>query len=732
MRHRRGLSPRTAHAVAQLTSQDVDDLLLSMPFLAPILPVPQTAGHGMGHTSHRTPRRQSSKGRLSPRGSTVKAGLQTPRGSFQQGLSSARLSDATPGGKVPSNAAPVVPSGAPAEAFRLAVAEVELATKAWLQVLDSSSGQSQEDGLAGSGAAKGASAASLQAMAFARACTEVAHLHEGRQLRAILQQLHIPVLSVIGDLMDHVVELSAVGGSATARPSLHFFRFLKFLCECKHLAAILRHHRYLNAKRPGGFNSSVHYRSAGEDPGSVGQCAAREDDQPTEELEMDDIRATYEYLQEEAVDLSQAEISSSRSPRTEPTTLVTAAMVQAFAERFDLSLAAVLPAEYLTTDKTPSNRSVSTPPPAQSLLDPLSGQDPFAASLRSAGSPRGAGSPPPKPQPSLLPNMASAEISLETFAEQVRSRDEGEGTSCTFGDVDLVGIRREESFGSAGRSLSQHGALSRVASQKVSTLSPLRLGAISAPLVQEHAHTRDALARSASGMHTTGGGTASVANAEKNYSTLLTLQPFATFQESHSRLSTLQLPPLVYTKYEEHKRKKKEMERERNAREARLREEYLYGPPRPKPKKKTIDEECVMLLREATELAEALPDSEIYDIQRVTEKIQVAQRERRKHELKEANRYAFLLGNSVASSESKTAPVVMSHAVRKATAQEILSMLHRCPQDSVLGTQACARQEQRLRGMNGLDTTASSIARQRQSKDLRNKTSGEITPTTDY
>jgi hypothetical protein len=740
-----------------------------MPFLAPILPVPQGATHGnVGSASHRTPRRLGSKAKLTPRGSTLKAPSHTPRGSIQgrgsregDGLLTTRPLDAsTPGGKGHGGSS-ASPPGPPADAFRLTVPEVELATKAWLQILDTSGGQPQDgSGSGGSPSAKNTLAASQQATAFARACTEVAYLHDGRELRDMLRLLHIPVLSVIGDLIHNVVELSNVvpGNGAVSKPSMHFFRFLRFLCECKHLAAILRYHTTLQQKRNttsvlSQYNSSPHPMAALESSGMED-----EQEEPREELEMDDIRATYDYLKEEAAMAQHSDGSDAASPRQHSRTgegsthnattvaaAVTAETVKAFAQRFDLSLLAVLPQEYLNMHTTPETRSVSTPPPATTLqIDPLfaAGHDPFASSPRtvgiaSHGSPRHLASspPPPKPQPSLQPAMASTEITLEMFAEQVRGDDDADDVSLLGGGGDaLFGIRREESCGSP--------AVSRAASQKMTILSPLRLGAISAPLLSElKSDSGQGPGRGTTNAPTGNVAGAATLNAERNYSTLLTLQPFATWAESHSRLSTLQLPPLVYRRFEEHKEKKREADRARREREVRLRDEYLYGPPRPKPKKKSVDEESVMLLREATELAEALPDKDIFDVNRMMSKIHNVQCERRRAKEREDNRYAFLLGGdssgnkhiSAASNVKPSPTVVMGKGVRQATAQEILAMLHRCPQDSVLGTQSMVRREQQLRGMNGLDTrragTLSVTKHQSPHRKSPQPKSGDVTPT---
>ncbi|CUG87724.1 Hypothetical protein, putative [Bodo saltans] len=777
MRQRRGLSPRTQLSVAQLTTQDIDDMLNSMPFLAPILPVPQSPTGG--HMSHRTPRKQSGKmmtGKmLTPRGSFVRhgtmnpsggGGTHTPRGSIG-GMQSARdLINGTGGGVTPgskpSNAPPMSTSGPPAEAFRLTAGEVELATRAWLQILDSSGGQSNDgEGGGGSGSPaknNAASAANQQSLAFARACTDVAHLHEGRQLQAILRQLHVPVLPVIGDLLDQVVELSSGGttsssamGSA-ARPSMHFFRFLKFLCECKHLTSILRHHKRVVQKQrqhwqPPASRTSYNHASQPMVDGMVNEDEAAifgggDGGDDMDALEMEDIRATYEYLQSDAAlqQLQQQagggspqEGESSSSPRvtigttsgaaaTAGAPTVTAAMVTAFAERFDLSLASVLPPEYLVTHTTPAaGRSVSTPPPT-SMDHLLGGFDPFSSSLRGGNGSQGSlrmatGPPPPKPKATLIPTMAMAEISLDIFAQHV-----GDDSSHNLGVEDTT------MFDGFASPYGSPALLSRVAShQGPGSLAPLRLGAVSAPLVNELKDgTRSGTTRGGGGgAH---GGMASpttTTTVVDRHSTLLTLQPFATHAETHNRLSTIMLPPVAYTKFEEHKLEKREKERNRREREARLREEYLYGPPRPKPRKQTVDEISTMLLREATELAESLPPNETGGVHHITSKIRSSQRERLKAEEKEANRYAFMLGSNTSAAQKHQRqhpqPVAMSQAVRKATAQEILAMLQRCPQDSVLGTQSSMRQEQRLRGMNGLDTTASSIARSRS----RQNTSGQ-------
>lgn len=215
MRQRKGFGNNgMLPTVLDLADADVLDLLEAMPFLAPILPVPSSslphAAHGQ---SHRTPRRSSRTHRT----------LNTPRASVtplpDHNITSPSDSPRNTGRQTLKRSA---------ASFGLSPPEVELATRAWLQVLGD------------------VTALTLTTpQAFSKACSVTSILHEADALLAALGNLHVPVLPVLRPLAQSMLTLLRDPSWTTQKPGIHFLTYLRLLCQCKHLDALRRHRERL-------------------------------------------------------------------------------------------------------------------------------------------------------------------------------------------------------------------------------------------------------------------------------------------------------------------------------------------------------------------------------------------------------------------------------------------------------------------------------------------------------
>lgn len=708
MRYRRGLSPRIENAVAKLSEQDVDDLLVALPFLAPILPVPQAHVVGTG----RTPRKGSyvSKGKLTPRSSIL----------------SARNSDAhqygghsTPAGGKTCAADDGKAARVAAKEYNLTVQEVELATKAWLQTMAGGQAPIEGSGSPSKTLQQSQSAAAL----FARACTTPSHVCSGAQLKDILQLLHVPVLSVIGDLLDAVVTLlGSAPAAASGVPvdtgrsvSLHFFKFLQFMCMCKHLDAIHRHRRF-KARTQDGRSASV---QPGEESPIAPDEEGEEEQDPPVELDLEDFEATFDHI---AAQQGGATSPTSGEDTDAPAAIarhryqqlsVSAKALEEFASGFFLSLQAVLPRSYLqeSAPALPAGRARSPPPTGRrssptdedsTLLRSMSSAAFFEASpkpvTRGAVS-RAAPSPAPQTTASLHPNMSSAMVSLDEFVLHVNQLGSGGEADRTRSSMQS----HSPDDTSIAVSPPAAAALRRPATETASALK------LNLPTTAKKA---DLGLGGAQGVEEAGRAKSTTVSSPSNQQgeRVLSLQPFATWAEKRSPLSTLQLPPLTYTSYVRSKVKKKEDEVERRITEFRLREEYLYGPPRPKPKKTSPAEESVRLLTSVSAFVEqGLPDSDIFAVDKISQKVRKMHVSKLRAEHQQTHRYAFMMPGGAAKAQSDaeqlSKPIVMVDDVRRATAQEILRMIQGSPDDSILGAQRDTRKEQRSRGLNGWSPT---------------------------
>lgn len=660
MRFRRGLSPRTEAAVARLSEQDVEDLLTAMPFLAPVLPVPSTGPPQASTITGRTPRKGSKGGsKLTPR------------------LSARGPSDITGGNRSGASSVPIVD-------YPLSLSELELVTKAWTQVLASgaTSGAANDGGP--SSPLKNAAAAQVATVAtlFGKACTSAAHLSTGRQLQDVLRLLHVPVLPTIEGLLGSVVGLlgsavnapsSDVAGPSSPKSSdgwLHFSKFLEFLSACKHLDAIQRHRR---------FCKSAQNRS-GRDEVLVNE----DDEEPTEVMEMADLETSFEHL---ATEMRHDDVRGDLDSHSSSSGPVTVESLQMFAANFDLSIEAVIPRQFLT------------PPPTTTVASPV-----VTEHHRTTPLPTGrlmSVQPVTKAKWTLTPGSTKMSVSLVDYANHVGA-DTGDG-DC---DGPKHGIDDTQAITKPPTAVRVDGDQKRSATSKLANVLRLSLPSRRHDASQAPGATASQDATSAKQLHSRVSTAASAGSGQQL--SVSALSTHATWVEKRSPLSTMQLPPLTYLSFQRSKEAKRLADHARREREHQLREEYLYGPPRPKPKKLSAEEESLILLHEATSLVEEqLNLGQLFSVDMLRGHIQ-AKHELRKHaEQKEANRYSFLMPDRV-SHESKGAtavrqPLPMAEAVRKCAAQELLAMLQRCPEDSILGTQSSVRRERRRRGLNGLE-----------------------------
>lgn len=629
---------------AEFSENEVLDLVEAMPFLAPVLPVP--AYHSSNALlSHRTPRKSSRviathrHHNHNHNGTPRNSDCGTPKATAR--LSKQRQSSAN---------------------FGLSSAEVDLATRVWLQVLGDVTVQTLST-----------------SAAFSKACSASSILHEPDELVAALSSLHVPVLPLIRDLAKPMLTLLRDPSWTTQKPGIHFLQYLKLLSQCKHLDALRRHRA--RQQRSARCQSPPH-ESFGE-PSSTEEglrlCVVSDD--PTEPLTYGDVELLFEYLHSE-VDLSASSTTAVEDPTgsSPPPSSVAAKRLQSFGEAFSLSAAGLFPSQLLLVEYPQVKNSARSRSDSLAMFLDSSADLEASHTARSRRRESMAAVSRGPPAVSLLPGVAEQTISLKGFANFINEEEESDVSfvHATMGDASTT-LLRDKRFGEPAQVLPP-STMSRVTSKQM----------LSLPLHHHHQpnasphHSNDPTTTSGGGLSPMVSANPPTTGVKKGPTPLLppahsNAGPPAivprTAMEKRSAFSTLQIPPSTYTSFVESKQRKKE-QREREAQEAMQR---LLHPPRKVPPKSP------------SELFASLSST----ASRVMESVRVASSPL---EVRCQTAMSVLRSRRCATPEGAT-----DSGIRTVAASRLLEMLDTAAsEDTLLGLQQRQKAYSAQRGMSGM------------------------------